>query len=714
MNVSNSISRRSSFAVGVALAAGLLLLLILLTLDWPRGEDSTEHPEPALTEAGQPTLGVHTPGDEDLLAGGTDRRAEQAAPNSEAQPPAVEAVSSPVSQGRLVIQAVDASGLPVAGVDLSLWPREAGVGRVLRGLSGPDGRSATFELAAGEWWIRAADSEPTWRVLDAGADLLVPIDVGATHAIRGRVVDHRGRALPGGEVHRLIETGSARRSEVVARADRAGHFELRTREPRLALAGAVPDGPAGEPLEWERRGALAPGEFQPGELELVAPKDALTRSVTVLWPSGEPVSEANLILAVERPLQQIVRTVRTDAHGRWTGQVDMGDACEVFAWAVDRSGASHSARLSMSGAIADPAGTTAAHVLTLDRDPLLALRTVDSNGEALAGAFVEVRTATPGVVHELWTDARGLVELPAGTAFPWRVEAALREHRTARMEIHSLPAGVCELQLESLGHLQLTGWLTTAAGEPAVGFEVSVQLRDDPGAAHGPSRVLADGSFALEGLSPDPVDLWVRELRTGRTVLGPIGAVPGSAPLSLRLPAPRGVERIVGRVIRADGSPAQDVAVSARGFRTSTDAQGRFALDQDPTRPAEHLRLEHAEHGLHWRELQPEARELLDLGEIRLEPVGGLQLVPSNLDVLAGAFFINLSVKDAADIERWQRALSPHSLGEESHWLLPNLPAGSYTVSVATEFGVHARLEVLVEAGRRDSLPIDLAVASDE
>ncbi len=134
---------------------------------------------------------------------------------------------------------------------------------------------------------------------------------------------------------------------------------------------------------------------------------------------------------------------------------------------------------------------------------------------------------------------------------------------------------------------KITGQVASVSRQPLAGARVLAF----GGGAHGvlltEARSGTDGGFVLEGISPTVNFVLLRVLSVGHAVLERERALAAEDPLLLEV---QPTEPVSGRVAVPAGVSAQGLVVQALnvpGVATTTDADGRFAIDHLPGRPFE-------------------------------------------------------------------------------------------------------------------------------
>ena len=499
---------------------------------------------------------------------------------------------------------LDREGKPVRGAELTLDPGNEGMldghivnfqGSVAQITSDPQGGFAFQHLNPGRFRLRvkrkgfAPFALPEIEVqrsarLDLG---ILTLDPGL--AIEGRVTDPRGVPVPEVDVQLspsvlvffASEEANFMRKETT---DSEGHFrfdDLRRGERfdlNLAVPGYLPaavrsvEVPAPEPLTIElKRGQTLAGR--------------------VTGPAGEPVGNAGLSLWETR----VFRTSHGDFPSvgmRPLGVTDRDGSFRVESVAPGLADLEVRARGYRAKRLQDlqvpEDGGVEGLEISLEKADILEIRTLDSQGEPVAGAEVQVREANPQpggtpVFSRCQTDADGrcrMDDLEPGTL---SVIASSEKNAHAETTIE-MKTGVNTHDLVFLAGVEVAGRVSDEAGAPVQGASVSLR---PPGLGPGLASVsftdgtfrfasVADGRYRLSGSAPGfaegsaPGEIQV----AGQAVQG----------LELRL---SGGTTLTGRVLGLDPAEVGNVVTFAARVDHSlsqpptgrVDAQGRYRIE---------------------------------------------------------------------------------------------------------------------------------------
>ncbi len=473
-------------------------------------------------------------------------------------------------------------GRPVEGarIEVVLPPTpgaEAGSG-ARPATSGPDGRFTLDALPPG--------SGASLRALLPGArtrtDVPIPGGPGPhelvltlvrTGSIHGRVVDERGEGLR--RVHVGLDGGSG------VYADEAGRFRL----------SEVPIGPHEVHLldgqsrpRGERIAVTLPPEGDAPAVELRVPDATRLRGV-VVTADGTPVPQAFVSAMQAGTFADMYATV-TDAAGAFEFlgmtpgpyrlQFDGGtDAVTVRSGARDvRLVQRATPAFRLRGTLVDPEGRPV---------PAAVVAVGFPNGQGLTwhthpagGGRFDLPVPSP--------DVRVTVEVfeaadEAGRRLP------VRPWHGEGLDVRAPLA----IRLEAGRHLE--GRVLDAAGRGVEAVDVRVVSQGSGAEPRSfmvstpTTRTDAEGRFVFEGLSDGAVVLSV-ETGAGRVAVPNVTVAAGESRVAIELPAPATVS---GRVLDDRGRPLVGVEVSGETeerhpprWRTSTDAEGRFRLEQLP------------------------------------------------------------------------------------------------------------------------------------
>lgn len=399
----------------------------------------------------------------------TSSEADDRALFAKVQPlPALPGAPPPTFVGTADAQgSVSAAGVPVAGAEVRAEPCVPGP-TPRTGQTGADGTFVIAAMAQGCWKFTAtgsgglpADSERvTVGKEDAHLELI------ATHAVSGVVLDADGRPAPGVGVRarlrdKVIPRGSRGREHVVvseAVTDRGGRFTL-----------------AQAPVEQFTIEAIRGGE-----------------AVHALWPTRGPPPELRLKPAL------IVETDE-DPHCNYTQVIvertDGRTATGVFesgSWIGTDYAPGETLRLHIRELYTD--GPTVSVTLPTDRAVRL---------ESIPWGSLHVKTV-PGA--EVWLENNLNCEVHAGEcqtqwlpAGRYRVGVRAPDHRVGIVEVEMRAGVVTDVDVPlTLPTTTVSGRVVDPHGRPLPGVRVEVPSwrRDTSGATTGP-----DGRFSIDGLA---------------------------------------------------------------------------------------------------------------------------------------------------------------------------------------------------------------------
>jgi RNA polymerase sigma-70 factor (ECF subfamily) len=370
------------------------------------------------------------------------------------------------ARGGVELRVVDADGNPLAAVGAIAHRAGTDFDFALPlGASDTEGRIVATDLGPGDWVV----------TIDRGACATVSVRAAAItrHEIRaepgvvlrGIVRDQNGTAAAGAGIWLCHEPRHPWDGQVVARADDAGRFELRSLQ-AMSVVGATAGGRA--PSTLKAVGARSRA------IELVLGGPGGEVRGTVIGPGGPVVDAVVRVGRHPRAGYSLAHgdqfaalhpgmTVRTDADGRFVARDLPSGPLEILARSPTGRGA-------LATAIATPGMAAHVRLTMLPGDELRGVVT-DDRGEPIAGAVVEAQ----GLAHRLWTAARTAADgtFRLGGVDPRRCELAIEADGFMRRQF--TPANRSEPLAIALQPLPfLRGRLLANDGAPIAGdFELA-------------------------------------------------------------------------------------------------------------------------------------------------------------------------------------------------------------------------------------------------
>ncbi|MBL8936981.1 MAG: carboxypeptidase regulatory-like domain-containing protein [Archangium sp.] len=215
--------------------------------------------------------------------------------------------------------------------------------------------------------------------------------------------------------------------------------------------------------------------------------------------------------------------------------------------------------------------------VVLAEAPFVSGRVVDSRGQPVADATVQVRADLPNDPNGAVTDERGTFKLHVDEEGPWQLEALGPEGEIARATAQ-VPGPEVVLTLQPLGKLVVT--VIGVNGQPAEAVRVMIASAESPEPDFG--ETTETGQLTFEQLLPGEFRVEVDGQATGDDFL-PAHAEQlvrsaETAQLTVRL---QPSAKIVGKLVDEEGAPVSYSLIGAKGPRqrmAETDEQGQFTL----------------------------------------------------------------------------------------------------------------------------------------
>ncbi|MER2564073.1 MAG: carboxypeptidase-like regulatory domain-containing protein [Myxococcaceae bacterium] len=215
--------------------------------------------------------------------------------------------------------------------------------------------------------------------------------------------------------------------------------------------------------------------------------------------------------------------------------------------------------------------------VVLAEAPFIAGRVVDTKGQAVAGATVQVRADLPNDPSGAVTDETGHFRLHVDEEGPWQVEAVGEGGEIARATAQ-VPGPEVVLTLEPLGKLVVT--VIGVDGRPAEAVRVMIASAESPEPDFG--ETTETGQLTFEQLVPGEFRVEVDGAGNSDDFL-PAHATQAirsaeTAQLTIHL---QPAAQIVGKLIDEEGAPVTYSMLSVKGPRqrmAETDEQGAFTL----------------------------------------------------------------------------------------------------------------------------------------
>jgi len=411
--------------------------------------------------------------------------------------------------GRVEGTVLDAtSGQPVPYVDVVF--RGAGIEQVEN--SGADGRYRTL-LPPGTYEVRGIGDDvigtPGPRLRVRGGEQAIPYDVRVNRRarVRGRVVDAKGRGVPGADV-RLAPVTKLQKTMVnygdvtaYATTDTTGAFTLAVMPANTIYI---------EALEGDRRGHVSVEGIEAGEVKrgaVITLFGGTGVSGTVVAADGAPASGAVVHLATEDgPFRRESETT-SDSRGRF----ELRDVLPGTAWIEARK---PGFAASAPSQIEIEPGERHKVQLALQHPLVIAGHVIDPFGKPVAGARVRAgRRNTRVGSLETYTDDDGRYRFDAVDSGPYWVGAYKPGYAIGEFRTISPPLTDLELRLPQNG--RLSGRVVDQGGRPIQAFEVVVEKHTRVGqkrTRHLKKRTRhsdPNGTFELHPLEPGDYELRV-------------------------------------------------------------------------------------------------------------------------------------------------------------------------------------------------------------
>jgi hypothetical protein len=354
----------------------------------------------------------------------------------------------------------------------------------------------------------------------------------------------------------------------------------------------LPDVPVGTALVRIDRGENDRARVEPdrqAEVTLQVPRSFDVEGL-VLDPEGNPVAAADVWVSVQLSVDDGFVVARTAGDGTfrlrslslgYIGARAAAHAPSPLELLIGTEGATLPLTLVLGG----PGGEVAGSVLDPEGNPVPSASVRvgtppyggTGSGPVRAGA-IALATDAQGRYHARGIEpGRAAVEVRAVGFAPWRGEVEVFGGALAALDAR-LQAGVT-----------LSGNVVRADGEPVASAGIWLTKG---GASHWAATTAGDGSFLLEDLEPGEIDVSAEGGEHGSAAATLAGAA--GETLVWNAVLSRGGE-ITGRVVDDSGSPLVGWFVVADGEGSAdgrwysrddtTDADGRFALEDLPDRP---------------------------------------------------------------------------------------------------------------------------------
>jgi uncharacterized GH25 family protein len=413
--------------------------------------------------------------------------------------------------GTIAVTVVDPKQQPVAGATVELR------GTDTQDLTTDGKGTATFTpVVPGAYDVVAdapgfARAHTPVRLGEEKAEVTLALARGAK--VSGKVVDDQGAPVAGA---RVVYSGA---SDWSTQGDERKDGVVTAKDGRFELAAL----PAGSWRFVARHPDHAPGTSALITLDGVTPRDGVEIRLApgatvrghVVDTSGAPVASARVRIGLANAswIGEGPRQVYSDDHGEFI--VRGVPRRPLVAIAIAEDAASDSVAVDTTG------GDANAVILKLDVTGTIAGAVVDQGGAPLEGvqvsAFPDFRAAASGGgdmaqwrlrgFPEELTDAAGHFTLTGLAKGTYRVRATRSQHasrgRGFAGEGTSAETGTKDLKIVLPPEGSVKGKVAFADGAPVGPYTVSVGFTQQPAAA-------SDGSFLLDGLTPDHYTLTVR------------------------------------------------------------------------------------------------------------------------------------------------------------------------------------------------------------
>lgn len=444
--------------------------------------------------------------------------------------------------------------------------------------SGADGFFAFTDRQAGErvdLQVRMPGFA-TGRLVGVEAPTPSPVEIELERPSRvsGRVVDEAGRPVANAQVglRVLVRSGTRRHSGPggSATSDEEGAFVIEGVDPGEATLTTAADGYVAHRLTSL---AVEPGKDLNHVRIVLEPGATLSGSVT--GPSGQPVASADLrVMLTEDALATSARHYgRTDGEGRYRLEGLPPGRRSLSAYHEDYEPVTREVELEVGDNRL---------ILAFEGGAELSGRVVDTSGSPVGGAEVSLESEASGRwrgSRETATDSSGTFAIQGISegSYSLHVQGAGYAPRVVE-DLEVGPAGLSSVDVVLEPGLAIVGRLH--------GLEEADYTRTEVVAIGPRARVMGvasrDGTYRIDGLSPDRYDVSARVAAKGLATRGDVEILDGVAETVLDLEFGSG-PILSGQVLRG-GEPLAGVNVSLAGIDVTTDARvttdhdGRFEL----------------------------------------------------------------------------------------------------------------------------------------
>ncbi|MGB3966516.1 MAG: carboxypeptidase regulatory-like domain-containing protein, partial [Planctomycetota bacterium] len=595
--------------------------------------------------------------------------------------------------------------------------------------TGDDGSVLVTGLHAGATRIEADRGGKLRLDVVAGtttdAELVIPLGI----HVRGRVVDEHAAPVPMARIWLSREPRDYQAGDIVASADHAGQFYLRSVEAGRVLSAMA---------QGLRSAVVQPVGGDVGatvDVELVLRSNGASLLGRVVDPSGAPAGGARVFVG-RRDRNWFVPN--TEMFGEWRPPLELRTAADgTFAAHGLQPGSKQPVWVRAPGSCVwsrvvelHATGDTSIAV-QLETGSVLAGCATDAAGNPLAGTWIDHRSAA-------W--ASGRADFDEGREPEWSHSHA-QSDADGRYRIDCITPGTLRLRANK-DDLEVRGELPVAAGETAVWDPVLVEIAirgrvvDERGAPLagvdvtampprgkgnlGSERTDGEGRFTCRRLARVPYVLTFHA--TGdrarvRPAASRYGVQPGSDELLVILPdAGIPSATIVGRLLDGDGRPP-----AAARVRASTERMHGSA-DADVDGATGGFRLGPLPPGT-WRLQGSVGEELQNRRSAWSEPFVLVRSEVRDAGVIqmpvTGSIAVTATGPDGAPLGRYSVRLEDSAGWSETAWLvgtldhgrlrIANVAPGDYRVNVGGENNLPSVYErVTVAAARQSDVDVHL------
>lgn len=350
----------------------------------------------------------------------------------------------------------------------------------------------------------------------------------------------------------------------------------------------------------------------------------------------------------------------------------------------------------------------------LDPTGRLVGRVVDSNGEAVEGARVEVKRSDQNqsvdyTMARGQTDSSGRFEVSdvESSEELW-IRVKHRGYLATATEFFSMEVGA-GLELPDIV-LQLGGTIAGRVegpnGEPVSGCEVTVRYQgqtDNTMATNPSHNTRSDGRFVLRGLEAGSVDLVAKPVDFVEATLPGINVVEGQVNDDVVIRLERG-SSVGGRIVDDKGEPVPGATITARDFTQGASevtsvshVDGRFTVNKILSEATVEIEVTHPDFSDHIAESIDVGRSDVEIVLTRLGKIYGRVKMEDGTAV--GAFTLQPQPEKGTARDR-RRLRSKTFNFDDGRFEYTGVPPGTYTIQInAPDFGTATVTGVIVEAG---------------